>query len=210
MLLFTRMHSKKSIKPCSFGTAWLLLHRLLKKDRNTAQKMVKITNKILLYLFDLFIIFLSFGVTHGHAAEPRVEVNWNLSPTDKVGSRKSGIACFPNGALRWKDIAKPDSSELATHLGALLLPNAQERQIKGKLVSIKASLCTPWLGVGEAEPKSTFKITMIWSFVEPSGILADEIVETEIGSKQLDLRVNATLFFEAFETSLKSALSRGR
>lgn len=150
------------------------------------------------------------GTAPTRGAEPRVIVDWNLSPSDKVGSRKSGMACFPNGSLRWQEIAKPDPAKLAERLQSALRPISEEDQVRGKLVAIKASLCTPWLGVGEAEPKSTLKISMRWSFRTPSGVSTDEIIETELTRKRHDLRFDDALIADAVEVSLTKALSRKR
>jgi hypothetical protein len=120
------------------------------------------------------------------------------------------MACFPNGSLRWQEIAKPENAELISRLDGLLLPDATEGKAVGKLMAIKASLCTPWLDVGEADSKSNLKITVKWTFHRANGILVDEVVETEVSRKKYDIRFDSALISEALEASLKEALEIDR
>ena len=122
--------------------------------------MLPLENKTAFRSAIFFAALMGFGASGAEGTEPRIVVDWNLNPTDKVGSHKSGMACFPSGSLRWQEIAKPDPVLLENLLDTLLESNSAEQEVSGKLVSLKASLCTPWLGVGEAQPKSEIKISV--------------------------------------------------
>lgn len=167
-------------------------------------------NKAVIRSAIFFAALTGFGAPVAEGAEPRIAIDWNLSPTDKVGSHKSGMACFPSGSLRWQEIAKPDAALLGNLLESLLEPSSAEPEVSGKLVSLKASLCTPWLGVGEAQPKSEIKIFVRWTFRNAGGTSFDRVVETEIARKQYDLRRDPALLSDAIEANFRDAISQNR
>lgn len=67
-----------------------------------------------------FVLMIASNGASAKSAESEIRLNWLLAPTDKAGSEKSGLACFPNGALLWREVAKPDPQLLDSHLGAVL------------------------------------------------------------------------------------------
>jgi hypothetical protein len=157
--------------------------------------------------FVIIAIFAGPFSTGAAALEPTVAINWNLAPIDKVGSHKSGMACLPNGSLIWREISKPDSAIISeTLIRLLVLDSVSGQNVFGDIVSIKASLCTPWLGVGESKPKSTLKIKVRWKVDRADGVPIDKLIETEVSRKSLDLRFDATLLLEALETSFRDAI----
>lgn len=168
--------------------------------------MPELGSKALIRIAVAAVIFSGFGVSSAYGAQPQIAIDWNLPPASKVGSHKSGLACFPNGALRWSEIAKPDIIEIANHVENP--PTSMKSKVSGKLLSIKASVCTPWLGVGESQPKSEIKIFMKWIVYNADGTSSERVVETAIARKQHDLRFDAALFAEAIETSLRRAMSQ--
>jgi len=172
--------------------------------------MLELVSNPIVRVAAAFAVLSGFGTAPVSGAEPRVMIDWNLAPNLKVGSHKSGVACFPRSSLRWQEIAKPDPAIITAHLETLVALKFADPEVSGKLTSIKASLCTPWLGVGEAEPKSAIKISMRWTFREADGTSSNKVVDTEVARKRYDLRFDPTMFMEAVETSLREALSQRR
>lgn len=161
-------------------------------------------------IFYSIALALAFLVTDSGAsataAENDVQLNWQLAPTDKAGSVKSGAACFPNGSLLWREVAKPDPAILDSRLQALL----QSRElglyrVSGDIASVKAMVCSPWLGIG-AKPKSEIKLSIRWTFQSADGQTRSATVETSIARKQYDLRSDPALLLEAVEASLQKSL----
>lgn len=159
--------------------------------------------------FAFILSILSVG-TNAKAAESKIQLNWQLAPTDKAGSQKTGAACFPSGMLLWRDLAKPDPQLLSSRLQALLEPNeAREASVSGDVTSLKATVCSPWLGMG-AQPKSEIKLSIRWTLfsedVQPTTYTAESRAER----KKFDLRTDADLLLEAIEASLRKAVSAKR
>lgn len=148
-------------------------------------------------------------VSDGAIAQPagsEIRLNWRLAPTDKAGSEKSGAACFPNGALLWREVARPDSQLVDSRLQALLHSRGIEQAaVSGEITSLKAMVCSPWLGIG-AKPKSEINISVRWTVQSDSGALINTVIETSVARKQFDLRSDPTLLLEALEFSLQKAL----
>lgn len=142
----------------------------------------------------------------GEAGGSKVEINWKLAPSDKVGSEKSGAACFPNGTLHWQELAKPDSETLASQLKSLLASSQRSGiSASGELISLKAMVCSAWLGMG-AQPKSEIKLSIQWSLQSEGRPPFETAVETSIARKKFDLRIDPALLQEAVETNFKKAL----
>lgn len=140
------------------------------------------------------------------SAESEVRLNWQLAPTDKAGSEKSGLACFPNGTLLWREVALPDSQLLHSRLRAVLQSRGiGDASVGGEVTSLKAMICSPWLGVG-AKPKSEIKLSVRWTVQSDSGPSHSIFVETSVARKEFDLRIDPALLIEAVETSLQKAL----
>jgi len=166
-------------------------------------------SRIAHYLAFVLILVASIG-TNAKAAEGQVQLNWRLAPTDKVGSQKSGAACFPNGTLLWQELAKPDPQLLDTRLRTLLEDRGVgEISASGDLIALKAMVCLPWLGIG-AQPKSEIKLSIRWTL--SSGDLQPTVytAEATVKRKTFDLRADADLLLKAVEASLQQVLSPER
>lgn len=152
---------------------------------------------------------LMFGSNEANSKPPESEVrlNWHLAPTDKAGSRKSGLACFPNGKLLWREVALPDSQLLHFRLREVLESRGiGDASVGGEVTSLKATICSPWLGVG-AKPKSEIKLSIRWTVQSDGGPSQSASVETSVARNEFDLRVDPALLIEAVEASLRKALS---
>lgn len=153
-----------------------------------------------------FILAIAANGASAQPAGSEVRLNWRLAPTDKAGSEKSGAACFPNGALLWREVAKPDAQLVDSRLQALLKSRGiEEAAVSGEITSLKAMVCSPWLGIG-AKPKSEIKLSIQWKVQSDSGTPIDAVVETSVARKQFDLRSDPALLLEALEFSLQKAL----
>lgn len=165
-------------------------------------------SKITQYFATALILAIASIGTNANAAESEVQLNWQLAPTDRAGSQKSGAACFPNGALLWREIAKPESQLVDSRLKALLeLHGAGEASASGDVTSLKAMVCLPWLGIG-AQPKSEIKLSIRWTLILKGQQPSVHSADVAAARKQFDLRADANLLLEAIETSFREALSR--
>ena len=147
--------------------------------------------------------------SHGASAQStgsEVRLNWRLAPTDRAGSEKSGAACFPNGALLWHELAKPDAQLVDSRLRALLQSRGVDQAaVSGEITSLKAMVCSPWLGIG-AKPKSEIKLSVEWTVRPDRGASINAVIETTVARKQFDLKSDPALLLEALESSLQKAL----
>lgn len=152
-------------------------------------------------------------VGNGASARPagsEVRIDWRLAPTDKAGSEKSGAACFPNGELLWREVAKPDDQLVDSRLRALLQSHGIEQAtVSGEITSLKSMVCSPWLGIG-AKPKSEIKLSIKWTVQSDSGPPINAIIATRVARKQFDLRNDPELLLEALESSLQESLLNNR
>lgn len=152
------------------------------------------------------VLMIGSNGAKAESAEKEVRLNWQLAPTDKAGSKKSGLACFPNGTLLWREVALPDSQLLHSRLRAVLQSRGVgDVSVGGEVTSLKAMICSPWLGVG-AKPKSEIKLSIRWTVQPDGGPPNSASVETSITRKEFDLRIDPALLIEAVETSLQKAL----
>jgi hypothetical protein len=152
------------------------------------------------------VLMIGSNGANAKSAESEVRLIWRLAPTDKAGSEKSGLACFPNGALLWREIAQPDSQLLHSRLLAVLESRGVgNASVGGEVTSLKAMICSPWLGMG-AKPKSEIKLSVRWTIRSDSGTSHSASVETSVARKEFDLRIDPALLLEAVETSLQKAL----
>jgi len=153
-----------------------------------------------------FVLAIAGHGASAQSAGSEVRLNWRLAPADKAGSEKSGAACFPNGALLWHEVAKPDALLVDSRLRALLLSHGIDRAaVSGEITSLKAMVCSPWLGIG-AKPKSEIKLSIRWTVQPDSGPSIDAVVETSVARKQFNLKSDPALLLEALESSLQSVL----
>lgn len=153
-----------------------------------------------------FVLAIAGHGANAQSAGSEVRLNWRLAPTDKAGSEKSGAACFPNGALLWHEVAKPDAQLVNSHLRALLQSRGiDQAAVSGEVISLKAMVCSPWLGIG-AKPKSEIKLSIQWTVQPDSGPSINAVIETSVARKQFDLKSDPALLLEALESSLQKAL----
>lgn len=142
--------------------------------------------------------------------ESQGKLNWQLAPTDKVGSQKSGAACFPNRTLFWRELARPDAQILDLRLKALLEAHGVgDASASGEVTSLKAMVCLPWLGMG-AQPKSEIKLSIRWTLLSKDLQTTVRITEATVARKKFDLRSDSNLLLDAIEASLLEALSPER
>lgn len=153
-----------------------------------------------------FVLAIAGHGASAQSAGSEVRLNWRLAPTDKAGSEKSGAACFPNGALLWHEVAKPDALLVDSRLRALIESHGiSQAAVSGEITSLKAMVCSPWLGIG-AKPKSEIKLSIRWTVQTGSGPSIDAVVETSVERKQFDLKSDPALLLEALESSLQRVL----
>lgn len=153
----------------------------------------------------LLLCAFHIAPARGETFSRPVKLNWLLAPSDKVGSKKSGIACLPNGALQWHDLARPEVDLLAERLQALVEASPiATLSAQGDIVSIKAALCSAWLGMGR-QPKSEIQLSIRWS-LQSGDRQFIETGSSNVQRKAFDLRTNADLLMEAVEASLKEVL----
>lgn len=156
------------------------------------------------------VLIIGGNGANAKSAESEIRLIWRLAPTDKAGSKKSGLACFPNGALLWREIAHPDSQLLHSRLRAVLESRGvRNASVDGEVTSLKAMICSPWLGMG-AKPKSEIKLSIRWAIQSDSGTSYSASVETSVARKEFDLRNDPALLLEAAEASLQKALPEAR
>lgn len=154
-----------------------------------------------------FVLMIASNEASAQSDESHIQLNWLLAPIDKAGSEKSGLACFPNGALLWREVAKPDSQILDSRLDAVLRSRGiGDVSLSGEVTSLKAMICSPWLGMG-AKPKSEIRLSIRWTIQSDGALSRSASVATSVSRKEFDLRVDPALLIEAVEANLQKALS---
>lgn len=138
----------------------------------------------MMLLFPIFLMLAGTG--------DQLPVDLAIEGERKVGGVKKGLVCVPAGALKARDIALPSRRNVAERVGTDdALPS---------IVSIEASVCTAYMGIGKA-PKSQLRIQVEWS--SASGSLCEKSWEGEAKIKGRDLRDDPTVMLEAIDVSFK-------
>jgi hypothetical protein len=121
----------------------------------------------------LTVIFVAGMVCGGCSIEARAqssaifdEVSVSVASTQKVGARRAGIACFPNGSLRSGDFvggSRDLKSALEDAIDRLVGGN-KPRGIRVSLSAIQARLCARSWGLGDRRNYSgSAHFSFLWS-----------------------------------------------
>lgn len=110
-------------------------------------------------------------------------VSFALSPTDRVGPLKSGLACLPNGGLFWENLSLPTDVAIRRRISQSLIKWDGFRQdaafadiasvarradflLSATVEAVNARLCVAGLGLGERRPTAELKLRVRWDVID--------------------------------------------
>lgn len=135
---------------------------------------------------------LAFLLAFTPPADVPAQVTVEVASEEGVGKLKQGLMCLPAGGLEAKDIAFPQPRDILSRIGNPLA--------RGQVLSIRASVCTKFFGVGNA-PKSKLTIKMAWRL--DGETKCGQTFEGNIEAKGRDLRHDPTVMIDAIEQSYR-------
>lgn len=148
-------------------------------------------------------------------------IRFDIPERAKIGSKRAGLLCFPNGALRWGDVARRGDESLIASASAALAASGlsladppseifenrappSRFRITGVVTELSASLCAPGWGLGQREAyKGSGRLRIVWSVHEQA---TRSLVRTETVDQTFEIGdVDGGSFGRALERAVSGS-----